>query len=209
MIKPMLLLAAAAAALAASPLAARPMTATDMQSMHRLGAPSVSPDGRYAVFTLSTTDWAKNKRVNTLYMLDLTRPGAAPQPVAGAEKGHDAVFGADGVALVPDAGRASRTSCSAWPSAARRCRSAASRATSAGSSSRRPATASSSGPTATCAAPTSTAPACRAKPKTGSGRTYDQLFIRHWDTWAEPGVRSRACSPSRSPAASWPAPACR
>jgi dipeptidyl aminopeptidase/acylaminoacyl peptidase len=30
-----------------------------------------------------------------------------------------------------------------------------------------------------------------AKPKTGSGRTYDQLFVRHWDTWAEPGVRSR------------------
>ena len=30
-----------------------------------------------------------------------------------------------------------------------------------------------------------------AKPATGSGRTYDQLFIRHWDTWAEPGVRSR------------------
>jgi dipeptidyl aminopeptidase/acylaminoacyl peptidase len=29
------------------------------------------------------------------------------------------------------------------------------------------------------------------KPKTGSGRTYDQLFVRHWDTWAEPGVRSR------------------
>jgi dipeptidyl aminopeptidase/acylaminoacyl peptidase len=29
------------------------------------------------------------------------------------------------------------------------------------------------------------------KPKGGSGRTYDQLFIRHWDTWAEPGVRSR------------------
>src|SRR4029453_4350544 len=29
------------------------------------------------------------------------------------------------------------------------------------------------------------------KPKTGSGRTYDQLFVRHWDTWAEPGVKSR------------------
>jgi dipeptidyl aminopeptidase/acylaminoacyl peptidase len=27
--------------------------------------------------------------------------------------------------------------------------------------------------------------------KIGSGRTYDQLFIRHWDTWVEPGVRSR------------------
>src|SRR4029079_5027341 len=27
--------------------------------------------------------------------------------------------------------------------------------------------------------------------KSGSGRPYDQLFVRHWDTWAEPGVRSR------------------
>ena len=51
------------------------MTANDMQSMHRLGAPEVSPDGRWAVFTISDTDWAKNKRVNTLYLLDLTRAG--------------------------------------------------------------------------------------------------------------------------------------
>jgi dipeptidyl aminopeptidase/acylaminoacyl peptidase len=29
-----------------------------------------------------------------------------------------------------------------------------------------------------------------AKPE-GSGRVYDQLFVRHWDTWVEPGVRSR------------------
>ena len=30
-----------------------------------------------------------------------------------------------------------------------------------------------------------------AKPETGSGRAYDQMFVRHWDTWAEPGVQSR------------------
>ena len=76
------LFAAAAAALAVSPAYARPMTATDMHSMHRIGAPEVSPDGRTAVFTISTTDWSKNKRVNSLYTLDLTKPGAAPQPVA-------------------------------------------------------------------------------------------------------------------------------
>src|SRR5258707_5282256 len=91
-----LLLAAAAAALAATPLSARRMTGTDLQSMHRLGAPEVSPDGKYAVFTLSDTDFARNKRVNTLYLLDLARPGAGQQPVKGAEKGHDAVFGPDG-----------------------------------------------------------------------------------------------------------------
>src|SRR5438552_14189870 len=91
-----LLLAAAAAALAASPLFARPMTATDLQSMHRLSPPEVSPDGKWAVFTLSSTDWDKNKRINTLSLLDLTRAGATPQPVAGAEKGHDAAFGPDG-----------------------------------------------------------------------------------------------------------------
>ena len=25
----------------------------------------------------------------------------------------------------------------------------------------------------------------------GSGRTYDKLFVRHWDTWAEQGTKSR------------------
>ena len=61
-----LLLAAASAALFASPALARPMTATDMQSMHRLGAPDVSPDGKWAAFTISDTDGSKNNRVNTL-----------------------------------------------------------------------------------------------------------------------------------------------
>ena len=88
--------AAAAAALASSPVVARPMTAHDLQSMHRMGSPAVSPDGRYAVFTLSDTDWEANKRRNTLYLLDLTRKGAVPQAMTGAEKGHDAMFANDG-----------------------------------------------------------------------------------------------------------------
>ena len=32
-----------------------------------------------------------------------------------------------------------------------------------------------------------------AKPE-GSARVYDKMFVRHWDTWAEPGVRSRIFS---------------
>jgi dipeptidyl aminopeptidase/acylaminoacyl peptidase len=188
-----LLLAAAAAALVSAPLAARPMTAIDMHSMHRLGAPEVSPDGHWAVFTVSTTDWAKNKRVNTLHLLDLTKPGALPQPLRRAEKGHDAVFGPDGALwfLMPvgdqdqlfrmsigsapvqvsafkgDIGgfklAPSGTQVVVWADRDLRC------------------------PDLNCASvPESTA--------IGSGRTYDQLFVRHWDTWATPGVRSRLFS---------------
>jgi dipeptidyl aminopeptidase/acylaminoacyl peptidase len=185
-----LLLAAAAAALASSPLSARPMTAKDMQSMHRLGAPEVSRDGRYAVFTVSDTDWAKNKRVNTLHLLDLTKAGAAPVAIKGAEKGHDAVFGPDGALwfLMPAGdqdqlfrmtiGRApvqvssfkgdiggfklapSGDRVVVWADRDLRCADL------------------------DCAG-------LPEKAATGSGRTYDQLFIRHWDSWAEPGVRSR------------------
>ena len=57
MIKMSLLGAASAAAFAlASPASARPMTATDMHMMHRVGAPEVSADGKWAVFTISDTD---------------------------------------------------------------------------------------------------------------------------------------------------------
>ena len=82
MIKRTLLAAVlAASALASTPAIARPMTATDMHMLRRLGAPSVSPDGRFALFTLSSTDLAANRRNNPLHLLDLRRPGAVPQPV--------------------------------------------------------------------------------------------------------------------------------
>ena len=183
-------LSAAAVALAASPIAARPMTPVDLQSIHRMGSPDVSPDGRWAVFTVSSTDWAKNKRVNTLELLDLTRAGAQPQPVAGALKGHDAAFGSDGSLwfLMPvgdqdqlfrmriggrpvqvsgfkgDIGgfkvAPSGTEAVVWADRDLRCLDLN----------------------------------CASVPETkaiGSGRTYDQLFVRHWDTWEVPGVRSR------------------
>ncbi|MFL6848546.1 MAG: prolyl oligopeptidase family serine peptidase, partial [Sphingomicrobium sp.] len=184
------LLLASAAALLATPALARPMTATDMHMMHRLGAPEVSPDGKWAVFTISDTDLAKNKRVNTLYLLDLTRPAATPLPIAGAAKGHDAVFGSDGAIwfLMAADGQdqlfrmpvgAAPVQVSAfkgdiggfklspdgshvvvWADRDLRCGDL------------------------NCAG-------LPAKRQTGSARIYDQLFIRHWDTWAEPGVRSR------------------
>ena len=180
----------AVAVLIAAPAAARPMTAVDLQSMHRLGSPDVSPDGKWAVFTVSTTDWSKNKRVNTLMLLDITKAGAQPQPIKGAEKGHDAVFGRDGslwfLMPVGDQDQLFRMRIGSaairvstfkgdiggfkiapsgdrlvvWADRDLRC------------------------PDLDCASVPANKPI-------GSGRTYDQLFIRHWDTWAQPGARSR------------------
>jgi dipeptidyl aminopeptidase/acylaminoacyl peptidase len=166
------------------------MTATDMHMLHRLGTPEVSPDGKWAVFTVSDTDLKANKRNNRLHVLDLTRSGATPQLIAGAEGGHDAVFGADGALYflkavgereqlfrMPMGGAPQQISdfgadvsgfklsptgdrVIVWADQ-RDC------------------------PDLACAATT-----FPAKPE-GSGRTYDKLFVRHWDTWVEPGVRSR------------------
>jgi len=185
-----LLIAAAASVLVASPAIARPMTAVDLQSMHRLGSPVVSPDGRTAIFTVSDTDWSKNKRVNRLYRLDLTRAGAQPLAIASAQKGHDAMFSGDGTLwfLMPvgeqeqlfrmapggkpvqvssfhgDVGGFKVSDAGnmvvVWADRDLRCTDL------------------------NCAS-------LPDEPKIGSGRTYDQLFVRHWDTWATPGVRSR------------------
>ena len=190
MIQPKLLLAAAAAALAASSAYARPMTATDMQSMHRVGAPEVSRDGKWAVFTISDTDWSKNKRVNTLYLLDLGRPGTTAQPVSGAAKAHDAVFGPDGALWFlmpvgdtdqlfrkPTGGPAEQVSSFKGDVGGFRLSPAGDHVVVWADRDLRCADLNCAG--------------LPEKPKTGSGRTYDQLFIRHWDTWAEPGVKSR------------------
>ena len=191
MTKALYLAAVSAAAFAfASPAAARPMTATDMHMMHRLGAPEVSPDGKWAVFTISDTDMAANKRNNTLYLLDLSKSGAAPQPISGAEKGHDATFGADGALYflrpVNDRDQLFRMTVGGSAQQISEFGGDVSGFKISPKGDRVIVWADTKDcPDIACAATT-----FPAKPE-GSARTYDKMFVRHWDTWAEPGVRSR------------------
>ena len=181
----------AAAALSATPAVARPMTATDMHMMRRLGAPSVSPDGRFAVFTLSTTDLAANKRNNAIHILDLKTKGTAPQPLAGLTQGaHDAVFGADSAIwyLAPAGGQDQlfRMAVGGQPVQVSTLKGDISGFKISADGSRLIVWADRHVQCADLA--------CDNLPKvqkSGSGRVYDQLFVRHWDTWVEPGVRSR------------------
>jgi dipeptidyl aminopeptidase/acylaminoacyl peptidase len=181
---------AAAALLAATPSLARPMTAVDMHMMHRLGAPSISRDGRLALFTLSTTDLAANKRKNVIHMLELTKPGLQPRPVTALKDAHDAVFGGDGgiwflsavggqdqVFRMPLLGKPVQVTSIKGDISGFKVSDDGSRLVIFADRDLR------------C-----TNFACAglpAKPASGSGRVYDQMFVRHWDSWAEPGVRSR------------------
>ena len=195
MMKRLLLAASvAAAALVPTIAAARPMTAEDMHMMRRMGSPSVSPDGRYALFTLSTTDLAANKRSNPLHLLDLKAKGAVPTPVAGIPaNAHDAVFGADGaiwfLAPAGDHDQLFRMTLGGQPAKVSDFGADVSGFKVAANGSRVIVWADTKDcPDLACAA--TSFPAA----SEGSGRTYDQMFVRHWDTWAEPGVRSRIYS---------------
>lgn len=187
-------LAALSASQFADMASARPMTATDLATMRRLGSPSVAPDGRWAAYQVRETDLAANKGVTRLWLLDLSRRGAAPLRVAGApdKNQHDAHFSADGKLYFLS--NASGTD-QLWrvmpaggtPEQVTRL------ATDIGGFLLSPA-----GDRIAIWADRNLA--CRdfdctdlaAKPNAGgSGRTYDQLFVRHWDQWVEPGVRSR------------------
>jgi len=68
----------------------------DMISANRLADPQVSPDGRWVVYAVTTTDVTANKRTGSLYMMDL-RDGGEGRKLAISEGGaNTARWGSDG-----------------------------------------------------------------------------------------------------------------
>ncbi|HET6805417.1 MAG TPA: S9 family peptidase [Frateuria sp.] len=98
------LLAALAVALVSMPAVAvdlethtpHPFNVRDLVMMDRVSDPQLSPDGRYAAFGVRSTDYAANKGVNAIYVLDLKKGG---DPVKVVEKGGSARWAPDGHAL--------------------------------------------------------------------------------------------------------------
>jgi dipeptidyl aminopeptidase/acylaminoacyl peptidase len=98
------LLAALALALASGPVLAadadsaapHPFSIRDLVMMDRVGDPQLSPDGRYALFTLRATDYAANKGNTSIYVMDLNKP---PQPVKVVEKGSSPRWAPDGKSI--------------------------------------------------------------------------------------------------------------
>ena len=53
--------------------APRPMTFLDVQHMRSAGAPSVSPDGRWILYTISTPDWKEARTQSDIYLVSAER----------------------------------------------------------------------------------------------------------------------------------------
>ncbi|MBL0940708.1 MAG: prolyl oligopeptidase family serine peptidase [Gemmatimonadaceae bacterium] len=62
---------------AQAPAAKRPMTWLDAQHMRGASAPVLSPDGRYAVYSLSTPDWKAATTQTDLYLVPTDKGAAA------------------------------------------------------------------------------------------------------------------------------------
>jgi len=63
-----------AAAQGAPPQAAaakRPMTFLDMQKMRQVGAPALSADGKWMLYTITTPDWKEAKRQSDIYLVSV------------------------------------------------------------------------------------------------------------------------------------------
>lgn len=186
-----ILLASVALAFAAVPATARDLTIADVAQLSRAGAPAVSPDGKWLVWQQRETDLAANKGRYDLWKLDLSKKGAVPEKLVAESDVNETgpQFGANGrVYFQSDKGGEDSVRSVSIAGGDE-----AQVAMPAGGFSgfklspdgqklliwaeRKP------------GAPTIEPAMVKKDANAGSGRTYDQLFIRHWDTWAN-GDRS-------------------
>ena len=178
-----------------------PMTAQDLVTMPRLGAPAASPDGRWVVYTVTETDPASYERTGKLYLRDLSnqQTRAAELDLGGSASG--AAFGADG-GLYFLSDRGERGTAQVWRVAlsAEGKAGAPAKVTDLAADVAGFALSPDGGKIALygdigrdCATFGCEGDAKGHLPGPGDGRLYDadDGFVRHWDSWETPGTYSR------------------
>jgi dipeptidyl aminopeptidase/acylaminoacyl peptidase len=172
---------------AAVPATARQLTIDDVATFSRIGAPTASKDGHWLVWQQRETDLAANKGRYDLWRLDLTKPGATPSKLVADPAVNETdpqIVGAtlyyaanDAIWSVPVTGGTPRkltdfkggfNGFKVAPTGDRLVVWA----------DRKP------------GAPSLEPAMVKQDPLAGEARVYDQMFVRHWDTWAD-GTRSQ------------------
>ena len=174
---------AAAAALAAP----RGFTVEDMVNMERVGSPQLSPDATRVVYTVRATDMTSNRGHTELWLLDLRTPNAAPRQLTqGDASSLDPAWSPAGDAIyylqksqvwrLPASGAAPAIQVTDLPVDVDNFR----------LSPQGDRLALSMAVYRDCADLACSATRLAAKTKEKStGRVYERLFVRHWDTWSD------------------------
>jgi dipeptidyl aminopeptidase/acylaminoacyl peptidase len=183
----------ALALLGVTPFAdARPFTADDLVTLERISDPQASPDGRHVVFVLRETDMDANRGRTSLWQLDL--PDGQPRRLTSAS-GNDSQprWSADGRAIYFLSTRSGSSQVWRLPADGGEAQPVTELPLDVGAFALSP-----RGDRLVVAievfldcadlACTKARLDERAKDKR-SGRLYDHLFVRHWDTWSD-GRRS-------------------
>lgn len=171
-----------------------PFNVRDLVMMDRVSDPQLSPDGRYAAFTVRRTDYAANRGITAIYVKDLSGTSAPVQVVDNATQprwapdGHHLYYmaAADGVEQLwrVDLGGANGLDLAGHAAPTQVSHTALDlntfKLSPDGSHVLLSYEVDTDCPTLAC---TAKGIAARAADK-ASGTLYTRLFVRHWDTWA-------------------------
>lgn len=185
----LLTMAAALAAVATTAAAApRGFTVEDLVNMERVGSPAVSPDGTRVVYTVRSTDMDKNRGHTELWMVDLRAAKPAPKRLTShASSSTDPEWSALGDAVYFLSTRSGSSQVWRIPAAGGEPGKVTDLPLDVDSYRVAPTgdrIAFSTSVFRDCAdlACTKTRADAKAKEK-ATGKVYDRLFVRHWDTW--------------------------
>ncbi len=188
-----------------------PFTVEDLVLLKRITDPQASPDGRHVAFVQRETDMAANKGRTSLWLLDLT-PGTAPLRRLTDVKANDSSprWSPDSRTLYflsTRSGSSQVWSLSLTGGDAQRVTDYPLEVGALKLSPRGDLLALSMEVFPDCATLACTRERldARAKDK-ATGRTYERLFIRHWDTWSN-GTRSHLFTAPLAPGGAGVAPA--
>jgi dipeptidyl aminopeptidase/acylaminoacyl peptidase len=185
----LLTMAAALAAVTATATAApRGFTVEDLVNMERVGSPAVSPDGTRVVYTVRSTDLDKNRGHTELWMVDLRAAKPAPKRLTShASSSADPEWSALGDAVYFLSTRSGSSQVWRLPAAGGEPTRVTDLPLDVDSYRVAPTgdrIAFSSSVFRDCADLACTKDRADAKAKEkATGKVYDRLFVRHWDTW--------------------------
>jgi len=177
-------LAAASTAMAAP----RGLTVEDLASMDRVGSPALSPDASRVVYTVRSINMEKNRGNTQLWMLDLRKPNAAPVQLTQADASStDPEWSANGDAvyfLSSRSGSSQLWRLSMNGGEAVRITDTPVDVESFHVSPKGDRVALTFSVFRDCADLACTKKRAENKGK-ATGRVYTEMFVRHWDTWAD------------------------